>query len=74
VHAYGTAAHSIHATDQSSISLVTSDLGASYGLSDVVAIDGGVRALWQRDGTDGVSFLQKIAYVGVTLRAPPTRL
>ena len=62
----------MHADFLNSVSLVTADIGASYAFTRIFTLDGGVRALWQQ--TQGVSFLQKIAYVGVTFTAPPTRL
>ena len=73
-HAYASAAQSVPAGDPTSVRLVTGELGASYGLSDAVTLDAGVRGLWQRQDPALPDLKQATVFVGVTVRAPTTKL
>lgn len=73
-HAYASAARSVGASGAASIRLLSGELGASYGASESLNFDAGVRGLWQRQGVHLPDLMQATVFVGVSLRAPTTRL
>src|SRR5262249_37764340 len=54
-------------------SLVAGEVSVAYDATRVVAIDGGMRALWQRQDATGATFSQGTMFIGVTFKAPPLR-
>jgi hypothetical protein len=73
-HAYAGAAQSVPTTGESAIRLLSGELGVAYDTNDVVFPDIGVRGLWQRQESAPADLLQVTVFMGLTLRAPPTRL
>ncbi len=73
-HAYASAAQSVPATAPAPLRLVSGELGVAYATSDAVILDFGVRGLWQRQDPALADLLQATAFVGLTFRAPPTKL
>jgi hypothetical protein len=80
VRASGSAAQSVHASSATAVALVLGEVALSYRLSKYTLIDFGVRGLWQKQAetvqTAGQpdqivhpSFLQGVAFIGVTFRA-----
>jgi hypothetical protein len=70
----GSASASVPFRGPNAATLVAGELSAAYGATRVVAVDGGLRGVWQRqDVTGGATFGQGTLFIGVTLRAPPTR-
>lgn len=87
VNAFGSAQQSVPTGGPNATTLFTGELGLTYAASEAVALDVGVRGMWQRanqpltpiatpGGTDIVeaSIVQGIVFVGVTFRAPTIRL
>jgi hypothetical protein len=55
-------------------SLFTGELSARYGVTKLVGFDTGVRAFWQGQEATGAPLSMGTLFLGVTVRAPPTRL
>ena len=78
------AAQSVPAGDLTAITLGQGEVSFQYNLSEAVTIDLGVRELAQRQAQLGLgltttdpqrlTFTQTVAFVGITIRAPETRL
>lgn len=67
-------AQSVPTGGAASIRLVSGELGASYGTSDRLTLDAGVRGIWQRQEQPSLDLKQATFFVGATLRAPATKL
>jgi hypothetical protein len=85
--AFASAQQSIPTDGPNATELLTGELGFAYAASDVVVLDMGVRALWQKANQPITSttapgateivqgtILQGVAFVGVTLHAPTIRM
>jgi hypothetical protein len=80
VRASGSAAQSVHASSATAVALVLGEVALSYRLSKYTLLDFGVRGLWQKQAetlqTPGqpdqivhATFLQGVAFIGITFRA-----
>jgi hypothetical protein len=87
LEAFASAQQSVPTDGPDATELITGQVGVSYAVTDAVAFDAGVRALWQRANQPVVSIstpgatdiveanlTQGVVFVGVTLRAPTVRL
>ena len=70
--AFLSASRSVSASSPSTGSLVRGELSARYGVTKLVAFDGGVRGFWQRQEATGAALSVGTLFIGVTVRAPPT--
>lgn len=70
-HAFASGSRSVPATGPYATSLFGGELGSSYGATRVVAVDGGLRSIWQRQEATREAFAQGTLFIGVTLLAPP---
>jgi hypothetical protein len=68
------ASRSVATSDRSATSLFNGQLGAGYGVTKLVALDAGVRGIWQRQEATGATVSMATLSIGVTLQAPPARL
>jgi hypothetical protein len=73
-HLASSASQSIPVRGAIATSMLAGELGTAYTTTPVVVVDAGLRAFWQRQEVTQASFVQGVFFVGVTLRAPPTRL
>lgn len=73
-HAFVSGSQSVPASGANATSLVVGELGTAYGVSRLVALDAGVRGLWQHQEVAQIGFAQGTLFFGVTFRAPPIRL
>ncbi|MGH7285762.1 MAG: hypothetical protein ACRELY_29945 [Polyangiaceae bacterium] len=73
-HAYLTAAESISQSEAFAIRFGSAEIGASRALGKTVTVDAGVRGLWQEQNFGSADLLQATFFLGLTLRAPPTKL
>lgn len=73
-HAYLTAAESISQSELYAIRFGSGEIGGSYALSKIVSFDAGLRGLWQEQNFGSADLLQGTFFLGLTLRAPPTKL
>jgi hypothetical protein len=73
-HAYVTAAQSTSQSEVNAIRFASGELGGSYGTSQLVSFDLGVRGLWQHQDPAAADLLQATFFIGLTLRAPPMKL
>ena len=64
---------SVPASTPIATSLLAGELGVAYGATHVVAVDTGVRGIWQRQEATLGTFSQGTVFIGVTWRAPPAR-
>jgi hypothetical protein len=70
-HVFASGSRSVPATGPYATSLFGGELGSSYGATRVVAVDGGLRCIWQRQEATLAAFAQGTFFIGVTLLAPP---
>jgi hypothetical protein len=70
-HAFASGSRSVPSSGPYATSLFAGELGTAYGATRVVAVDGGVRCIWQRQDATGAAFAQGTLFIGVTLLAPP---
>lgn len=73
-HASLSLSQSVPVSGVNAFTLLSAEIGGAHRTTDAVSFDTGVRALWQRQEATGATFLQGTVFIGVTLRAPPTRL
>jgi hypothetical protein len=71
-HAFLRGGRSVAMDGVAAIRIVAGELGASFRVTPVVALDAGLRSLWQRQ--DRIELKQSSVFVGVTLRAPDLKL
>ncbi len=71
-HAFLRGGQSVAMDGVAAIRIVSGELGASFRVTPVVALDAGLRSLWQRQ--DRIELKQSSVFVGVTLRAPDLKL
>jgi hypothetical protein len=73
-HAFLTAAQSTSQSEANAIRFASGELGSSYSTSQSVSFDLGVRGLWQHQDPASADLLQATFFIGLTFRAPPTKL
>ncbi len=73
-HAYLTAAQSVPATGIDAVRVIQAEVGAAQATRDTITLDGGVRGLWQEQVRDSANLWQATLFVGLTWRAPPSKL
>jgi hypothetical protein len=72
-HLFASASQSVGTKSPYATSLAAGEVGGTYAESKLVALDVGVRILWQHVAEIRVPLLQSTMFIGVRLRAPETR-